>query len=176
MRAQNTSPTTRRSALAGVLVLLSLIAHAAAAGSLPSGPAILGAAVVAGAIAWSLAGQRRSVPALVAVLFAGQLLVHAVVVALGHHGVSYLPDLQMTTAHLVAAGVAAVMFARAEQIAAAWARAAARLLGVGELPALAIASPVALIVDRQRSVADSVDMNVASWRGPPAAPGALTFA
>lgn len=159
-----------------MLVLLSLIAHAGAAGSLPSGPAILGSTVVAGAIAWPLARKRRSLTALVAILFAGQLLVHAVVVALGHHGVSYLPDVRMTTAHLVAAGIAAVLFARAEQIAAAWARAAARLLGGRELPALAIASPVALVVDHQQVAAESADMNVASWRGPPIASGALTFA
>ena len=176
MRARKQASSTRRSALAGVLVLLSLIAHASAAGSLPNGPAILGSTLVAGAIAWSIAGTRRSRATLIAILFTGQLLVHAVIVALGHHGVSYLPDSRMTTAHLVAAGIAAVLFSRAEQIAAAWARAAARLLGVGELPALAIASPVGLVVARRHFVAESTDMNVASWRGPPIASGALTFA
>lgn len=176
MRTAETTSRTRRTALASVLVLLSLIAHAGAAGSLPSGPAIMGAIIVATAISWSLSGRRRPIPALLSIIFAGQLLIHAVIVALGHHGVSYLPGAAMTAAHLIAAVVAAVIFARAEQIAGAWSRAAARLLGVVELPVLTIASPAALFVDRQEVVGEAADMNAASWRGPPLQMGAPTFA
>ena len=158
--------------------MLSLAAHSAAAGSLPRTTAIVGGAVVAGVLAWALAGRRRSVTSLIAILFAGQLLIHAVTVALGHHGVSYLPDLQMTLAHFAAAGVAAVLFVRGEQIAATWARAAARLLGA---PSLLIPSiPSTSSRDLPHTIPvfshSSFDVHARSRRGPPNLTGALTFA
>lgn len=168
----------RRILLAAVLVVLSLVAHAAAAGSLPGVTAIIGGAIVAGALAWSLAGRRRSVTSLVTILFAGQLLMHAVVVALGHHGVGYLPDLAMTMAHLVAAGITAVLFARGEQIVSVWVRAAARLLGTPSLSCPGILSTSSR--DLPHTVPDfsltTFDVHARSLRGPPSLVGAPTFA
>jgi hypothetical protein len=168
----------RRILLAAVLVVLSLVAHAAAAGSLPGVTAIIGGAIVAGVLAWSLAGRRRSVTSLVGILFAGQLLMHAVVVALGHHGVGYLPDLSMTLAHLVAAGIAAVMFARGEQIVSVWVRAAARLLGAPSLSFPGIPSTSSRDLPHTTPVFShsSFDVHARSRRGPPNLTGALTFA
>lgn len=158
--------------------MLSLAAHSAAAGSLPRTTAFVGGAVVAVVLAWSLAGRRRSVASLLAILFAGQLLIHAVTVALGHHGVSYLPDLQMTLAHFAAAGVAAVLFVRGEQIAATWARAAARLLGAPSLliPSIPSTTPGSLAQDRPVFALASFDVHACSRRGPPSPVGAPTFA
>lgn len=178
MSTRKSTSDFRRVLLAVVLVVLSLVAHAAAAGSLPQTSAIIGGAVVAGVLAWSVAGRRRSVASLVAILFAGQLLVHAVTVALGHHGVSYLPDLHMTMAHFVAAVVAAVLFVRGELIAATWARAAARLLGAPSLRVLSIPSTSTVSIPQARPLfaRTSFDVHACSRRGPPSPVGAPTFA
>lgn len=178
MRARKSPSDPRRILLAAVLVVLSLVAHAAAAGSLPGVTAIIGGAVVAGVLAWSLAGRRRSLTSLAAILFAGQLLMHAVVVALGHHGVGYLPNLQMTSAHLAAAGLAAVLFVRGERIVEAWVRATARVLGAPRLLMPRVPSRSAIVVpltDPQFS-RTSFDVHACSRRGPPRLIGAPTFA
>ena len=161
-----------------MLVVLTLTGHSAAAGSLPRSTAIVGGAVVAVVLAWALAGRRRSVTSLIAILFAGQLLMHSVMVALGHHGVSYLPDLQMTLAHFAAAGVAAALFVRGEQIAATWARAAARLLGAPSLliPSIPSTATGSLAQDRPVFAHTSFDVHACSRRGPPSHVGAPTFA
>lgn len=176
MRGRSTTSNFRRSALASALVLLSLIAHSMAAASLPSMSALLGGGVVAGALAWMVAGQRRSVPWLVAIFFAGQLLIHASVVALGHHGVSYLPDQRMLFTHLLAAVVVAVIFARGEQLAAAWARAAAHLLGVRHPLAVEIPTRGALLTRYVVHIVEIAEGSPLSRRGPPASNGVLTFA
>lgn len=178
MRGPITVSNTRRGALAAVLILLSLIAHAAAAGSMPQAEAILGGAVVAGALAWSLAGSRRSMTSLVLILFAGQLLIHAVVVALGHHGVAYLPGVLMTLAHLAAGGVAALLFAHGEKLVATWRRASAWILGAPRLVACAIPSRPAGVLLRARPLlfADVGHVDVHPNRGPPTSFGAPTFA
>ncbi len=178
MPGRKSQSSLRRVVLATVLLVLSLAAHAAAAGSLPGLTALLGGAVVAGGLAWSLAGRRRSVTSLVGILFAGQMLIHAAIVALGHHGVGYLPDLSMTTAHLMAAGIAAVLFARGEQIVSLWVRAAARLLGVPSLSFPGIPSTSKRDLPHITPVfsRSSFDVHARSRRGPPSPVGAPTFA
>lgn len=178
MRHRKTTSDLRRVLLAGVLVVLSLIAHSVAAGSLPSFTAVVGGAIVAGVLSWSVADRRRSVASLVAILFAGQLLMHAVVVALGHHGLSYLPDLQMTLAHLVAAGIAAVLFARGEQVAATWMRTAAKLLGAPRLLVLEIVSKKADHAPQSRPMflLELLQTDASSRRGPPNRIAIPTFA
>ena len=168
----------RRGALAAVLILLSLVAHAATAGSMPQAEAILGGGVVAGALAWALAGSRRSMTSLLLILFAGQLLIHAVVVAFGHHGVGYLPGVPMTLAHLAAAGVAAVLFAHGEKLVATWRRASARILGAPRLVVCQIPSRPAGVLLRARSslFAHAGHVDIHPNRGPPAGFGAPTFA
>lgn len=159
-----------------MLVLLSLIAHAAAAGSIPGGPALLGGIVVAAALAWPVAARQRSVAWLATYLLVGQLLIHVSMVALGHHGVSYLPESGMVAAHAGVALVAALLFARGEQIVQAWLRAAARLLGAPRvrrvpIPGLTVFSNTERIVIFDRFLTAST-----LRRGPPLRIGAPTFA
>lgn len=176
MRRESTASNVRRSALACVLLLLTLTAHAVAAGSLPSLTAIAGATLIAGALAWAVAARRRSSLSLVVILFSGQLLIHVSLVALGHHGVSYLPDQRMLLAHLLAAVGAAVIFAHSEQIAVTWTRAARRLLGVPQLPTVEIPTREALRTQYRLHATDVFDGTPCSRRGPPALNGVLTFA
>ena len=178
MQGRPSASIMRRALLAGALVLLSLIAHAAAADSLPSLAALLGGAAVAGGIAWSVAGHRRSLSSLILILFAGQLLIHASVVALGHHGVGYLPDTRMVFAHLVAAIVAAVLFAWGERIAAKWVRAAARVLGGPRLVLPSITASTIIPVPRGHAslTVASILLHLSPRRGPPVLMGAPTFA
>lgn len=178
MRGRQPTSGLRRASLAGALVLVSLISHAAAAGSLPSLPAFVGGSAVAGGIAWSLAARRRSLSFLILVLFAGQLLVHASFVALGHHGVGYLPDHWMLVAHCLAAVLAATLFAWGEQLVANWVRSAARALGG---PRLALPSipmrPTNDVPKGHPSYAvASMLLHVCPRRGPPLPSGAPTFA
>lgn len=170
--------SARRAVFAGVLILLSLVSHAAAANSLPSMTAVFGGAAVAGGIAWSLAGRRRSLFSLIAIMFAGQLLIHASVVALGHHGVGYAPNGPMLLAHLIAAGFAAALFAWGEQIVATWMRAASRILGVPNLSLPAVAPTLAMTVlsPRPAFLVESMHECSVSRRGPPVMFGAPTFA
>ncbi len=159
-----------------MLVLLSLIAHAAAAGSFPGGSALLGGIVVATALAWPVSARRRSVAWLAGYLLVGQLLIHVSMVALGHHEVSYLPEGAMVATHAGVALVAALLFARSEQIVQAWVRAAARLLGAPCLPRLPI--PGSSVVRSADPVVGSDPFVTVSMlrRGPPLPIGAPTFA
>ena len=103
----------RRVALAFTLFLVSVLGHSAAAGSLPALPALpgmLGALAVSTALAFAVADQRRSMLWLFGYLLAGQLLLHTVMSAMGHHAFALIPDRQMLIAHVLAAGVAAVLF------------------------------------------------------------------
>ena len=178
MRQRRSVSNMRRGFLAVALILLSLVSHAAAANSLPSMTAVLGGGAVAAGIAWSLAGRRRSLSALIAVMFAGQLLIHASVVALGHHGIGYVPNGRMLLAHLIAAGVAAALFARGEQIVATWMRAASRILGVPNLSLPVVTPRLAITVPSTRPafLVESMNDCSVSRRGPPAMFGAPTFA
>ena len=174
---RRSASNARRKALVATLVLLSLVTHTASAGSLPNPAAVLGGVAVAGAIAWALLDKRRSFLWLAAVMFGGQLLMHTVVVALGHHGVSYLPDFQMMLGHLLAAAVAAALFANGEQLAARWARSAARILGVLPPPTIVV-DPLGRcmhVYDFARTRLESVDIGIHPRRGPPFAVGAPAF-
>ena len=178
MRERRQVSSARRVVFASVLILLSLVSHAAAANSLPSTTALGGGAAVAGGIAWSLTGQRRSLSSLIVIVFAGQLLIHAAVVALGHHGVGYVPSGRMLLAHLVAAGIASALFSQGERIVATWIRAASRVLGVTvlRLPAVAQKAKQTLPSPRPAFLVESMHDYTVSRRGPPLMVGAPTFA
>lgn len=159
----------RRVGLALTLFLVSVVGHTAAAASLPDPIGLVGALAVSTALAFAVADKRRSARWLFGYLLAGQLLLHTVMTAMGHHAVALVPDRQMLLAHIVAAGVAAVVFAKSEALAAAWWRAAHRYLGapVLRLPRLQIASIVPAW--RQPSCANlKTCLRIAPWRGPPA--------
>lgn len=178
MRKRESAPCLRRTIVASALILLSLISHAAAAGSLPSASALLGGAAVAGGIAWSVASRRRSLSVLILVLVAGQLLIHTSVVALGHHGVGYLPEGEMLLAHLVSAVIAAALLSFGERIVASWVRAASRVLGGPCLTLPSISTRSTHVVPQEHSsrVVTSILLHACPRRGPPVVPGAPTFA
>jgi hypothetical protein len=159
----------RRVGLAFTLLLVSVLGHSAAAGSLPALPGLLGALAVSTALAFAVADRRRSAVWLFGYLLAGQLLLHTVMSAMGHHAFALVPDTSMLVAHVLAAVIAAVFFAKSETMALAWWRAAHRYLGTPRLrlPALSVAA----IVPALRELAffnPSTRFSVASWRGPPA--------
>lgn len=159
----------RRFFLAFTLFFVSVLGHTGAAGSLPALPGLLGALAVSTALALAVADQRRSAPWLFGYLLAGQVLLHTVMAAMGHHAFTLIPDRQMLLAHVVAAGAAAVLFATSEALVLAWWRAAHRYLGAPRLtlPALLVASivpaPGAPRAQERRS-----PLSAASTRGPPA--------
>lgn len=159
----------RRVALAFTLFLVSVLGHSAAAGSLPALPGMLGALAVSTALAFAVADQRRSMLWLFGYLLAGQLLLHTVMSAMGHHAFALIPDRQMLIAHVLAAGVAAVLFAKSEVLALAWCSAAHRYLGAPrlQLPTLQVASIVPVRGEPAPSLLIS-HLCAASWRGPPA--------
>jgi hypothetical protein len=167
----------RRWALSCVLVMLSIISHSSAAGSLPDSTGFLAGLLLATALAFAVAQHRRSLLWLLSYFFAGQMLIHVVMVAAGHHGVSYLPDASMLMAHFLAALIAAAVFARGEQLAAAWARSARRLLGAPSVDSGLIPERLA---PRSLLASAPVDpmvvyLDCASRRGPPVEIGAPTF-
>ena len=159
-----------------MLFLLSVIAHAAAAGSLPGGVSMVAAAGVAVALSFSLGSRRRTFLGLVGYLVAGQLLIHVTLVAVAHHGVSFVPSGQMTVAHVVAAVMAAGVFAHGEAIAARWVRAASRLLGTPDLAVVCTSYRRALAVFGDRGLLmPRHERNSISLRGPPTFSGSLTI-
>lgn len=169
MTGNSATRNLRRSSLAVVLVFLSVVAHTAAAGSLPALPGLLGVAVVSTALAFALGDRRRSFSWLVVYLATGQVLLHVVMTAMGHHSVSLLPDRGMALAHALAAVAAAAVFAKFESIAAAWTRATHRILGA---PFSEIAAPPSRSIVICSSNAENrahvrVNRGSHSWRGPP---------
>lgn len=158
----------RRLALAGVLLLVSVVAHAAAAGSLPAITGLLGAAAVATALAFAVADRRRSALWLFGYLLAGQALLHVVMSAMGHHAFALVPDTQMLAAHIAAAGVAVVLFAKSETLAMRWMAAARRILGAPELALPELdAHRSASLYREPASWRDAFHLSAALGRAPP---------
>lgn len=160
--------STRTAALAVVLILLSVTAHATAAASLPSAVGLIAAAIVSAALALAVGTKRRSFLWLVGYLVAGQLLLHVVMTAMGHHALSLVPDRTMLGAHLLAALTAAVLFVRSEAIAAAWIRASRRILGSPQFRLPIIAAPADPRVDAGVSpLVPRLHCRTVITRGPP---------
>lgn len=158
----------RRFGLGFTLVLLSVVAHSAAAGSLPSLPGLLGAVLVATALAFALGDRRRSAGQMFVLLLGGQVLLHLVMSAMGHHTFALVPDSQMLVAHIGAAAVAAILFAKSEALAMRWWTAARRILGAPELvlPRLRIAT-IAYSRFEDPARRSDVCLSAFSGRGPP---------
>lgn len=166
-----------RSALLALgLMVLSLVSHSAAAGSLPGTSALLAGFGVALGLSYALGSRRRSFGWLVGYLMAGQLLMHVTIVAVGHHGVSFLPDVGMLVAHVIAAVAAAGMFAFGEAAIARWVRAAARMLGVRELFLPNVELSTHRANAHSGSLVNSRDVGSSiSYRGPPASMWVPTY-
>lgn len=171
-------PTISRSAVfAGSLVLASVAAHSAAAGSLPGLPALLAAVTVATGLSLGLGSKRRSLPWLIVFLFAGQMLLHVAVVAVGHHATSMLPGPSMLLAHLVVAFGFAIAISHGEAVVAVWMRAASYMLGVTDLTVRALATRQLTVQWRRTPVETPVVIGSSvSRRGPPVQTRAFTFA
>ena len=168
MRSSGQGRGARRAALAGVLLLVTVLGHSAAAGSLPAATGLLGAAAASTALAFAVADRRRSAPWLFGYLLAGQVLLHGVMSAMGHHAFALIPDTQMLAAHIAAAGAAAVLFAQSEVLAMRWMAAARRILGAPELTVTEVQAEVSAPVHREplpwRGV---LCLQAASGRAPP---------
>lgn len=158
----------RRLSLTVLLVLLSVIAHSAAAGSLPALPGLLGATAVAAALSFAVADRRRSARWLFGYLLAAQLLLHLVMAAMGHHAFALLPDSRMLGAHIAAAAVAATLFARSEALVLRWWTAARRMLGAPALtlPRLSVLSSVPAAWQTVPS-SSIFELSASGQRGPP---------
>jgi hypothetical protein len=129
---------------------------------------MLGAIAVSAALAFTLSGKRRSIVWLVGYLVAGQLLVHVVMSAMGHHVVSLIPDAQMLVGHIVAAVVAAVFFVRLESIVTYWSRAARRALGAPVMDVPAVERRRAPVIRGKSPLdIDQVLLDLGPSRGPP---------
>ena len=165
---------TRTILLGGALALLTLAGHTAAGGGLDlTGTAV--AVAFSLALAGALSARSRSLPALVAILVAGQALLHLVLtLASGHSAhVAGGPGVSapvMATAHLVAAVVAAALVRHADQVASAWRRFAGTLLGtLTPSPAGACLPPGRPVAVRLPASSSALLRHHVVRRGPPAA-------
>ncbi len=117
-RADRLRPV-RAGVLGTVILLLTLLGHAAGRAALP-GPAGLG---IAGALAFALAaalGARRlRLLALLPLLVLSQAVLHLVLDVTAHHDPAPL-TVSMAVGHLLAAGAAALVLAHGESVAGRW--------------------------------------------------------
>lgn len=131
---------TRRIVRAGLLgsalTVLTLAGHTSAGGALD----VVGAgitAVVAFALAVALSARALSFPLLLAVLLAGQGLLHVLVtITAGHAHAAAGPSTHpavMVVAHALAALVAAALITHADHLAARWQAFLATVLGASVL-------------------------------------------
>lgn len=165
-------PGVRALALSLGLVLLTLIAHAAADGTLPGIFGLSVACVLAVALAVPIT-RGQITPALTLTYFiGGQFLLHAVMALSGPHTghVQWLPSPSMAASHVLAAvalTLCALYFDRAWEVAVRMAR---TLLGgvVGASPGAV--SYLRRIPSEHRSLAVSLFFDGGlRWRGPPIA-------
>jgi hypothetical protein len=167
---------TRRIVRAGLLgsalTVLTLAGHTSAGGALD----VVGAgvtAVVAVALAVALSARALSFPLLLAVLLAGQGLLHVLVtITAGHAHAGAGPSshpVVMVAAHALAALVAAVLITHADRLAARWQAFLSTVLGASVPPLPTPAMPPNAGVARATSV-DAVLillMHGVIRRGPP---------
>jgi hypothetical protein len=162
----------RTTALSLGLVLLTLIAHAAADGSLPGAFGLLVTSVIAVALAAPIARGRLS-PALTLTFFiGGQFLLHVLMAMTGSHAghAEWLPSPSMATSHVLAAAALTILALYFDHAWEAAERMARTLLG-----GLAIVAPDTIInrgrIATQRgSLALSLFFDGGlRWRGPPIA-------
>lgn len=155
--------------LAGILLILTLAGHTAAAGMLPALGAVIIAAAPALALTLAVGGRRRSLAWLTVYLLLGQVLLHVVLSAASGHAHALLPSGSMVLAHVIASVLAAIAFCQGEQLAARWAAYLGQALGA---PALPLPSFRPLLVPAPVGPADpavgSVLTHHVARRGPPA--------
>ena len=167
---------TRRAALAGTVVALTLAGHSSAHGTLPSTAGLVLAVVIAAGLTFIAAARQRSVAWLFVFLLGSQLLLHALlVVSSGASHMTYgpmplIPTGWMAVAHIVVTILAALALKHGDATLRAWAALLSTVLG---LPPLAV-GPVreqgitAVAPLTRWWVKTSEILSDASRRGPPA--------
>jgi hypothetical protein len=130
--------TARAALVAGALALLTLAGHTAGGDRVdPLGLALVSLLSVGLAVA-TTAG-RSTLPRLLAVLLAGQALLHLVLTfTAGHaaHGVGHPSTAAMIGGHVLAAGAAAVLVSHADGLIARWIAFVTAVIGPRVRPAL----------------------------------------
>ncbi len=161
----------RGSLLAASSAALASTAHAAADGGLPdaSGTVVLTALI--GWTATSLADKVRGPLGILAMLGAAQLLMHLVLTALNTHpgAGNHVDPIAMTSAHVVATLLTAVLLAHAERGLLLATAALRRLLPVLWSPPVP-SVPISTVVHPAAAGARAVDVllrRVCARRGPP---------
>ena len=166
------SPRVLRTGLIGsALAVLTLAGHTAGGGAVDAFGLLL-VGVVSVALAAALSARRLSTPMLLGVLLAGQAFLHVLVtMSAGHaHAGPSLPATMMVGAHVLAAGVAAVLIAHADGLAARWQAFLPTVIGAAEPPVVRLASAATpLVIRRTDSRAALVLLlHGVVRRGPPA--------
>ena len=134
----------RAALLGSALAVLTLAGHTAGSGAVDAlGVGIV--AVLSIALAAALSARTLSLPALIAVLLAGQGFLHLVVTlsAAHPHGTSGTSPTAMLVGHAVAGVIAAILIAQADRLAARWQAYLAAVIGADCPPSPAIARTTA---------------------------------
>jgi hypothetical protein len=177
---QTQGPRRARAALtSSALVVLTLAAHSAASGTLPSLVPLVLVVGLATALTWAVSDRRRSLAWTTAYLVGAQALLHLILAFAGTHGhaAGLVPSTSMLAAHLAAALVAAVVLVHSDGLIQRWAALLAHLLGS---PATVLADPVGVpgrvlppSTRRHLHVRDALRHSV-ERRGPPRAVALVT--
>lgn len=156
----------RGTVFGAVVWLLTLLGHAAGGGSLPGLAGATLAMVLALALGMAVAGRRRGLPTLVALLIVGQGLLHLVLSVTAHAHTE--ATWAMIAGHLVAAVLAAGVVDRGEQTVARWLAYLAQAIGGSALP---LPQPARLAPDLTSPVRahryDAAIVHHVVRRGPP---------
>lgn len=108
----------RTAVLSVALIVASLAAHAAAGGGLPGLAGLAAVGALATAFATMFGRTRHGIGAVIAFSLLAQLALHGVASLTSAHGhAGLLPSTTMLTAHLLAAGVIALVVTRGEALA-----------------------------------------------------------
>ena len=139
-----TRRATRAGLLGSALAVLTLAGHTAGSGTVD----VLGVGIVTVlsiALAAALSARPLSLPALIAVLLAGQGFLHLVVsLSAAHpHGASSTSSATMLAAHVAAGVVAAVLIAHADRLAARWQAFLASVIGAASPQGVTVAHAAA---------------------------------
>lgn len=136
-----TPRAVRAGLLGSALAVLTLAGHTAGGGALD----VLGvgiALVLSTALAAALSSRAMGLPALIAVLLAGQGFLHLVVsLSAAHpHGAPGTSSAAMVAGHAAAGVIAAILIAHADRLAARWRAFLATVIGV-DRPQSAVIAP-----------------------------------
>lgn len=170
--------------MSAACLLIPTVAHVAAGGGVPAHAGFLFVAALLSVSCVALAGRRRSLGQIAALLLLSQPMLHVLLTLAGHHEsagagvVSVVSDAPMLLAHLLAAGVLTGLLAGAETVAWSMAALSATVLLRRArwllTPLASVGRPIRpWLPDDDEPAAPRVVHLVRStpWRGPPAPVG-----